>query len=133
MKGKKVDSTVYYKENYSCKNMILEERCYINREEYMRIKEANKKKYLYIGIVLFILGYSSIMDCFFYFEEGENSFIIEKLISDENDCSPRYMEEDKNLQLFKFEDLKKGDHSKPDFKIHDGINGNKYTDSLLYS
>ena len=133
MKGKKMDSTVYYNEDYSCNNMIFERRCYINREEYMRIKEANKKKYLYIGIILFILGYSSIMDCFFYFEEGGNSFIIEKLISDENECSAKYMEEDKNLQLFKYEDLKKDERSERNWKIHNGTNGNKYTDSLLYS
>ena len=108
-------------------------RCYINREEYIRLKKANEKKYLYIGIVLFILGYSSIMDCFFYFEEGENSFIIEKLISDKNDCSANYMEEDKNLQLFKYEDLKKDERTERNWKVHERSFGNKYTDSLLYN
>ena len=115
--------------------MVFKGRCYVNREEYMRIKEANKKKYLYIGIVLFILGYSSIMDCLFYFEEGDNdTFIIEKLISDEDDCSAQYMEEDKNLQLVMYENLKKEEKQyERDWKIHNGDNGNKYTDSLLYS
>ena len=133
MKGKKKDSTVYYHEDYTCNNMTTGVRCYINREEYIRIKKANEKKYLYIGIVLFILGYSSIMDCFFYFEEGENSFIIEKLISDENDCSANYMEEDKNLQLFKYEDLKKDERTERNWKVHERSFGNKYTDSLLYN
>ena len=63
--GKKMDTIVYYKEDYSVEIMIFEGRCYLNIKEYMRIKEAHKKKYFFIGIVLFILGYSSIMDCFF--------------------------------------------------------------------
>ena len=113
--------------------MIFEGKCYLNREEYRRIKEAKKKKYLYIGIVLFILGYSSIMDCFFYFEEGENSFIIEKLISDENDCSAQYMEEDKNLQIIMYENLKKEETNEDKWKINNGNDGSKYTDPLLYS
>ena len=133
MKGKKKDSTVYYHEDYTCNNMTTGVRCYINREEYIRIKKANEKKYLYIGIVLFILGYSSIMDCFFYFEEGENSFIIEKLISDKNDCSANYMEEDKNLQPFKYEGLKKDERTERNWKVHERSFGNKYTDSLLYN
>ena len=134
-KGKKIDTTVHYKEYYSCDKMVFKGRCYVNREEYMRIKEANKKKYLYIGIVLFILGYSSIMDCLFYFEEGDNdTFIIEKLISDEDDCSAQYMEEDKNLQLIRYENLKKEEIKfERDWKLHNGKDGNKYTDPLLYS
>ena len=60
--GKKMDTIVYYKEDYSVEIMIFEGRCYLNIKEYMRIKEAHKKKYFFIGIVLFILGYSSIMD-----------------------------------------------------------------------
>ena len=131
--GKKMDTIVYYKEDYSCNNMIFEGKCYLNREEYRRIKEAKKKKYLYIGIVLFILGYSSIMDCFFYFEEGENSFIIEKLISDENDCSAQYMEEDKNLQIIMYENLKKEETNEDKWKINNGNDGSKYTDPLLYN
>ena len=99
----------------------------------MRIKEANKKKYLYIGIILFILGYSSIMDCLFHFEEGDNNFIIEKLISDEDDCSAQYMKVDKNLQLFIYESLKKEEKNERDLTIHFGGVGQKYTDPLLYS
>ena len=133
-KGKKNDTNVNYIEDYSCNNMVFRGRCYVNREEYMKLKEVNKKKYLYIGIVLFILGYSSIMDCFFYFEEGENSFIIEKLISDENDCSAQYMEEDKNLKSIRYENSKKGEIIiKYDYELHKGEDGNKYTDPLLYS
>ena len=131
-----MDTTVYYKDAYSIKNMIFKGRCYVNREEYMRIKEGNKRKYLCIGIVLFILGYSSIMDCFFYFEEGDNniSFIIEKLVSDEDEYSAKYMEEDKNLQLFIYESLKKEEKTYIyDWKKQNEDGGKKYTEPLLYS
>ena len=96
-KGKSHDTDVYHKEEHLCYHFNREERCYFNKKEYNRVKAVHKEGYFFIGLILFILGYSSIIDCFTYYEEGEIKINIEKLISDEKDLRAEYGEEDKNL------------------------------------
>ena len=69
----------------------------------MRIKSMKNSKSLLIGIIVFILGYTSILDCFTYYEEGYNIFYMEKIISDENKYKAGYMMKDEDLQPFQFQ------------------------------
>ena len=114
--------------------MILNKKCYASKEEYIRIKEIKKKKYFYIGIITLILGYSSIMDCFTFYEEGNDSFIIEKLISDRKGCRAKYMENDENLPEVEYSinpienEIK--DYRKKNYKKEE--NGNQIYEPLLY-
>ena len=132
--GKTHDTDVYYNEEYSCEGMIFRQRCYVNREEYNKIKALHQKKYFYIGIIAFILGYSSIIDCFTFFEEGKDSFIIDKLISDENNCRAEYMKNDEILPEVKYSyntmELEIEADEKKIYKK--GENGNQIYASLLY-
>ena len=42
------------------------------------------------------------------------------------------MEEDKNLQIIMYENLKKEETNGDEWIINNGIDGSKYTDPLLY-
>ena len=94
----------------------------------------HQKIYLFIGIILFILGYSSMIDCFFVYEEGEGSFIIEKLISDENDCRAEYMEKDENLPEigFKIEEIKLDIEDEEEKLLKKDPYGKQISEPLLY-
>ena len=87
---------------YVCNN-IKDQKCYLNEEEKMRIKSMKNSKSLLIGIIVFIFGYTSILDCFTYYEEGYNIFYMEKIISDENKYKAGYMMKDEDLQPFQFQ------------------------------
>ena len=132
-KGKIQDTDVYYREEYSCTGMI-NQRCYINKEEYNRIKAIHQKKNFIFEIIAFILGYSSIIDCFTFYEEGQDNFIIEKLISDENDCRAEYMKNDENLPEvdYSFDENKLKIEIENQTKFRKQENGNHISDSLLY-
>lgn len=132
--GKTHDTDVYYSEEYSCDGFIFNKKFYANKEEYNRIKGMHQKIYLFIGIILFILGYSSMIDCFFVYEEGEGSFIIEKLISDENDCRAEYMEKDENLPEigFKIEEIKLDIEDEEEKLLKNDPYGKQISEPLLY-
>ena len=97
LEGKSHDTDVYYKEEYSCKYMKSGERCYFDKKAYNRVKAIHTKGLFVVGLILFILGYSSIIDCFTYYEEIEATITIEKLISGKKDLRAEYDEEDENL------------------------------------
>ena len=114
--------------------MKFNSRCYINKEEYFRIKNLHQKNYFFIGLILFILGYSSIMDCFTFFEEGSDSFIIEKIISDENDYRAEYMKNDENLPEVEYskDEIKLELEAEEIKKFEKEENGNQISEYLLY-
>ena len=132
--GKNHDTDVYYYDQYRCYGFILDKRCYISEGEYNRIKGMHQKKYYYIGLILFILGYSSIIESFFVYDEGVDSFIIEKLVSDENDCRAKYMKDDTNLPLVKYSYIKKDleFESEEPKKFNTESNGTQISEPLLY-
>ena len=94
----------------------------------------HQKKYYYIGLILFILGYSSIIESFFVYDEGVDSFIIEKLVSDENDCRAKYMKDDTNLPLVKYSYIKKDleFESEEPKKFNTESNGTQISEPFLY-
>ena len=75
--------------------MKFKQRCYLNKEEYLRLKRIKSCLLFFIGFILLFTGYSSILSCFTYFEEGDETFIIKKLISGEDNLGTKYMENDK--------------------------------------
>ena len=93
--GKTHDTDVYYREKYFCEGMKFKQRCYLNKEEYLRLKRIKSCLLFFIGFILLFTGYSSILNCFTYFEEGDETFIIKKLISGEDNLGTKYMENDK--------------------------------------
>ena len=98
--GRKSDKDLKHYEESFCDDLIKSEKCYVNYEEYFRVQQLHQKKYLFLGILLFILGYSSIMDSFFYCEEYSKSFVIEKLLSDDDIYKAKYMQEDESFEPF---------------------------------
>ena len=99
--GRKSDKDVNHVEKCFCDDLIKSETCYVNYEEYLRVQQMHQKKYLYLGIVLFIFGYSSIIDSFFYNEEYySKSFVIEKLLSDHDIYKAKYMQKDESFEPF---------------------------------
>ena len=92
--GKTHDTDVYYKEEYFVDEMKSEQRCYLNREEYLRIKKLQNNGLFFVGLILFLSGYSSILYSFTYFDEGDDYFLIKKFISGENDLRAKYKKND---------------------------------------
>ena len=80
------------------------------------------------------MGYSSIIESFFVYDEGVDSFIIEKLVSDENDCRAEYMKNDENLPEvdYSFDENKLKIEIENQTKFRKQENGNHISDSLLY-
>ena len=74
--------------------MKSEQKCYLNREEYLRIKKLQNNGLLFVGLILFLSGYSSILYSFTYFDEGDDYFLIKKFISGEKDLRAKYKEND---------------------------------------
>ena len=80
---------------------IYKKRCYINRKEHMRIMKNKTCIRRLIGLILFILGYSSIFNTFIRFMIVEYPYEvnvrISKLVSNENDLRAKYNERDENI------------------------------------
>ena len=80
---------------------IYSKRCYTNREEYMRIKKYKTCVRILLGIILLILGYSSIFNTFIRFIiiecPFELNFNLIKLVSLENNLRAKYNERDENI------------------------------------
>ena len=60
----------------------------------MRIKKLQNKGLFFVGLVLFLSGYSYILFSFTYFDKGDDYFLIKKFISGENDLRAKYKEND---------------------------------------
>ena len=74
------------------------------------------------------------MDCFTFFEEGSDSFIIEKIISNENDYRAEYMKNDENLPEVEYskDEIKLELEAEEIKKFEKEENGNQISEYLLY-
>ena len=92
------DSAIYSEDEYICETIKEGERYYVNQEQKERLKNMRNNLNFFGGIVALFAGYTSIWDCFTYYEEGGNIFSMEKIVSDENVYKAGYMEEDEELE-----------------------------------
>ena len=101
--GKTHDTDVTTTENFTCPGMIFKHKCSLNDEEYQRIKKkfANKCTYFW-WIILLLLGYSSMLDCFARYEIGSENVTIRKFVSYNEDCRADYMKNDENPPAITF-------------------------------
>jgi hypothetical protein len=103
--GKKYDTDVDTIEDFTSPGMIYKHTCSLNDKEYQRIKKrfANCCGYFW-WFVLFVLGYSSMLEAFARYEVGHENITIRKYISYENNCRAPYMvnEVDPPSLLFNF-------------------------------
>ena len=129
--GRKSDKDLEHNEESFCDRLIKSEKCYVNYEEFWRVQQLHQKKYLFLGIVLFILGYSSIIDSFFYCEEYSKSFVIEKLLSDDDIYKAKYMQKDESLEPFERSGFGNQIDQQVDFQ--EKKEDEKKTELLLYS
>ena len=130
-KGKKSRENFYHNEYYWCDDLFTNKRFYLNQESKRMIEIIHDKKFLFIEIIFFIFGYSSILECFFYEEEDSVGILIEKLISGKNDCPGKYMQK---LELLPTIEYKQKDEriTSIGFKFNGGLQEMRYTEQLLY-
>ena len=77
--GKKYDTDVDTIEDFTSPGMIYKHTCSLNDKEYQRIKKrfANCCGYFW-WFVLFVLGYSSMLEAFARYEVGHENITIRK-------------------------------------------------------
>ena len=109
VEGRQHDRNVRIEERYFWDGQIRNKKYYINREEHMRIKKNRTCLRRFFGIILFILGYSSIFNscCGFIVIEKICFIDMVKLISDEENLRAKYYTLDENIPNDLFEPPKK--------------------------
>lgn len=109
VEGRQHDRNVRIEEKYFWDGQIRNKKYYINREEHMRIKKNRTCLKKFFGLILFILGYSSIFNSIAGFIIVEKIVFIDivKLISDEENLRAKYYTIDENVPNDLFEPPKK--------------------------
>ena len=93
--GRKYDTDVKTKEDFSSPDMINQHKCSLNEKEYQRIKKSfGNCCGFFWWFILFILGYSSMFEAFASYEVGHEQITIKKYISFGNNCRASYMMKD---------------------------------------
>ena len=101
--GKTHDTDVTTTENFTSPGMIFKHKCSLNDEEYQRIKKKFTNKCTYFWwIMLLLLGYSYMLDCFARYEIGSENVTIRKFVSYNEDCRADYMKNDENPPAITF-------------------------------
>ena len=80
--GKRHDTDVYTYDNFTYPQFITKHTCSLNDEEYQRIKNKfSRKRWYFTWIILFILGYSSLLESYARYEIGKVPIVITKSVS----------------------------------------------------